>query len=73
MSKLPVVKPRDVISFLEKNGFYHTRTDGSHFRFHHKDGRNTTVAFHRKPIPKGTLKSILRQAELTTEQLLEML
>ena len=73
MPKLPVVRPRDLIAVLKKKGFYQTRSVGSHLRFHHNDGRNTTVPFHRHPLRIGTLKSILNQVELTTEQLLEML
>ncbi|HHT9138688.1 MAG TPA: type II toxin-antitoxin system HicA family toxin [Candidatus Wunengus sp. YC60] len=73
MPKLPVVKPRDVVSFLKKNGFYLARSDGSHQRYHHADGRKVTIAFHNKPLKKGTLKAILRQAGLTTDQLVEYL
>lgn len=73
MPKLPVVKPRDVISFLKKHGFYLKRSDGSHQRYHHTDGRKVTVAYHNRPLKKGTLKSILRQAELTTGQLVDEL
>lgn len=71
MPKLPVVRPRDVIALLKKRGFYLNRSDGSHMRFHHADGRKVTIAFHNKPLKKGTLKSILRQAELTTKQLID--
>ncbi|OGG15766.1 hypothetical protein A3D77_07890 [Candidatus Gottesmanbacteria bacterium RIFCSPHIGHO2_02_FULL_39_11] len=73
MPKLPVLKPREMISFLEKHGFQVVRSDGSHFRFHHPDGRRTTVAFHNKPLKRGTLKSILRQSELTTDDLVDFL
>lgn len=73
MPKLPVVKPHDVIGVLKKRGFFLKRSDGSHHRYHHLDGRKVTVAFHRRPIKKGTLKSILKQAEMTTEQLIELL
>jgi len=73
MPKLPVIKPRDLIAILKKKGFVQTRSVGSHFRFRHPDGSQTTVAFHREPIPKGTLKSILRQADLTVEQFIKLL
>lgn len=73
MPKLPVIKPRDVIAFLEYNGFFLKRSEGSHRRFHHQDGRRTTVAYHTKPLKKGTLRSILRQSELTVEDLLSYL
>ena len=73
MPKLPVVKPRDIIRFLKKIGFVEVRSDGSHFRFHHIDGRKVTVPFHIRPLKKGTLRSILKQANVTTEELVEFL
>ena len=73
MPKLPVIKPRILISVLQKKGFYLARTDGSHHRYHHRDGRKATVPFHNRPLKKGTLKSILRQAELSTEDLIKLL
>ena len=74
MSKLPVVKPREVIAFLHYHGFFKARSVGSHFRYHHSDGkRKATVAFHREPLKRGTLKSILNQAELTVDDLLKFL
>jgi predicted RNA binding protein YcfA (HicA-like mRNA interferase family) len=33
MPKLPAVKPRQVIRFLEQNGFILDHTSGSHFIF----------------------------------------
>ncbi len=70
MPKLPVIKPREVIKILKKRGFVLVRSDGSHQRYHHSDGRKVTIAFHTRPLKKGTLKSILRQAELTVEEII---
>lgn len=46
---------------------------GSHFRLSHPDGRKVTVPKHKHPIFVGTLHSILRQAEITLEELLEQI
>jgi len=73
MSKLPVIKPREVVKFLEHEGFSLKRSKGSHLRYHHSDRRKVTIAFHNKPLKKGTLKSILRQSELSTNDLLAFL
>ena len=73
MPKLPVVKPQEVQKFLLKKGFILKRSEGSHFRYHHNDGRRVSVAFHNKPLKRGTLKSILRQAEQTTDDLIHYL
>lgn len=50
--------------------FQKIRTSGSHIRLR-KGHRYVTVAYHAgKTIPRGTLHSILRQAELTVERFL---
>jgi len=36
MSKLPAVKPREVIKFLELNGFILDHVSGSHFIFYRR-------------------------------------
>ena len=61
MSKLPVVKGKELVKFLESLGFQVTRTKGSHVRLKATDGRVTTVPIHQgKDIPKGLLRKIIR-------------
>ena len=70
MSKLPTnIKPLELIKALEKLGFIERKARGSHRRLAHPYGRWTQVAVHPKPIPAGTLRKILRQSEVTIEQL----
>jgi len=69
MTRLPQVKPQDLIKSLEKCGFKTTRMSGSHARLVHQDGRKATVPIHKRPLPKGTLKSILRQAKVSLSDL----
>lgn len=73
--KLPVLRAEELASALESVGFENTRkSKGSHFRFCHPDGRKTTIPFHQgKTIGKGLLRKILRDAELTPEDLRELL
>ncbi len=74
MSKLPRnVKGKQLIAALEKLGFKVVGKRGSHFRLSHLDGRWTQVAVHPKPIPQGTLRSILRQTDMTVEDLVKLL
>jgi len=62
MFKLPVIKGREVVKFLQSIGFKITRTRGSHVRLKSEDGRVTTVPIHRnKDIPKGLLRKIIRE------------
>ena len=71
MVKLPALKPKKVVKILCKHGFEIKRQTGNHIRLIHSDGRATTVAIHNRVLPKGTLKAILKQGELTLEEFLE--
>lgn len=72
MSKLPRnIKPKELIVILEKLGFDVVGKKGSHHRLAHSDGRWTQVAVHPKPIPQGTLRAILRQTEISIEELIK--
>ena len=46
MSKLPVIKGRALVKFLESMGFRVTRTKVFHVRLRSEDGRATTVPVH---------------------------
>ena len=67
------VFPKDVVKALRKMGFFVLNIKGSHFRLGHRDGRRVVVAVHPRPLSLGTLHSILRQAEITREELDEKL
>lgn len=70
MSKLPRnIKPQQLIKFLIKLGFKEGKGKGSHVRLTHPDGRWTQVAVHPGPVPEGTLRKIIKQAQLTDEQI----
>ena len=73
MAKLPAIKPKKVVKALLKFNFEIKRQTGSHVRLIHPDGRTTTVAIHNRDLPKGTLKAILKQSELTLDKLLKKL
>lgn len=73
MTKFSELKAEKIVRALIKLGFTKSRSVGSHLRLVHSDGRKVTIAIHNKPIPKGTLKSILRQAEISYEELIELI
>ena len=60
------MKVRDVIKLLEKDGWYHFSTEGSHRQFKHpkKPGRVTVAGHPGKDLAPGTFNSILKQAQL---------
>jgi predicted RNA binding protein YcfA (HicA-like mRNA interferase family) len=47
MSKIPVLKPQEVVRILNNLGFIEVRQKGSHKQFRHEDGRSTTMPFHK--------------------------
>ena len=75
MPKLPVLSGKDVIKALSKIGFKHVRTKGSHAILNKLDktkGKITIPVPLHKELAKGTLKSIMRQADLSLENLLDL-
>ncbi len=75
-SKLPVLKGRDVLRALRKAGFFVDHIRGSHHILVHKDDpeRMLSLPVHAgKDIKKGTLKAILEQAGLTSEEFRKLL
>ena len=60
------MKVKEVIKLLEHDGWYVTRTKGSHrqFKHPHKSGTVTVAGKESLEVPRGTLNSILKQAGL---------
>ncbi|MBN2302979.1 MAG: type II toxin-antitoxin system HicA family toxin [Anaerolineae bacterium] len=73
MPKLPVISGRECINALEKVGFNISHQKGSHVRLRRDEPKiSVSVPNHKTLIP-GTLRAIIRQAELTVEEFLELL
>lgn len=70
MKKLPRdFKPNRLLKAFLKIGFKEYKSKGSHRRLCHSDGRWTQIAIHPGPLPQGTLKKILQQAEVSFEEI----
>jgi len=68
---LPVLKPQEVVSLLERLGFVEVRQRGSHKQFRHPDGRSTTVPFHKgQDISPVLLRKIAQDIRMSPEKLL---
>ncbi len=75
MKRLPVVSGNKVVKALQQKGFLVVHQRGSHVKLKKTEGDKVYIAIvpmHRE-IARGTLKSILRQANLTLEELYELL
>lgn len=60
------MKVSELLSLLEKDGWFIVRQRGSHRQFHHAN-KSGTVTVAGKPsidVPRGTLNSVLKQAGL---------
>jgi predicted RNA binding protein YcfA (HicA-like mRNA interferase family) len=74
MSRSPRITGTELIAALEKRGFATIRTKGSHHFLRHEDGRATVVPVHAgETIGPGLLSKILRDCQLTVDELQELL
>ena len=73
--KLPVVSGNEVIKALMKIGYKQVRQKGSHVALQKivENKTKTVIVPLHKELTKGTLRSIIRQAELTVEKFIELL
>jgi predicted RNA binding protein YcfA (HicA-like mRNA interferase family) len=60
------MKVRDVLRMIVADGWFLVRTRGDHRQFHHraKPGTVTISGQLGDDMPKGTLNSVLKQAQL---------
>ncbi len=65
----PVCNAKEVVRVLRRHGFALVAQAGSHQKWRHVNGRQVIVAMHgNKPIPIGTLKSIIEGSGLEVEE-----
>ena len=73
-SKYPLLPPNDIIKVLTGLGFQKVSQKGSHAKYVKQGNpiRTTIIPMHRE-VARGTLKSILEQADLTLDVFLDKL
>jgi predicted RNA binding protein YcfA (HicA-like mRNA interferase family) len=64
-SKYPILKPEEVIKRLHAFGFTEVKQSGSHLKM--SNGHNKCIIPMHDEVAKGTLKSILSQANIDLE------
>lgn len=75
MSKVPSLSYILILRALQRDGWVVVRQEGSHIRLQKHLGNNVlkiTVPAHR-PVKRSTLAHILKQAQLSVDQFLELL
>lgn len=73
MARLSSIKPKALAGAISKIGFHKHHQVGSHATFKHSDGRRTTIPMHNRPLRKGLLHGILKDIDLTAEELKKLL
>jgi len=74
LNKLPSISAREVVRAFEQLGYERDRQRGSHIVLRHRDPphRRLVVPDHR-PVAKGTLRALIREAGLTVDEFIALL
>ncbi len=71
---LPSIKPKEFTRALERLGFVFRRQTGSHAIYRHPTTKvMASVPMHARDLKKGLVFGILKQAGISTEELLKAL
>ena len=71
VKKYPLLRPHVIISALSKKGFYFKSQKGSHAKY--TNGSCNFVIPMHETVARGTLKSILIQADVELDEFLKLL
>ena len=70
--KLPALRASEIVRALERAGFVVKRQTGSHAILTREGLRRPVVVpMHRRELPRGTVKDIIRQAGITEDEFLK--
>lgn len=72
-SKYPVLPPNKIITALTKIGFEKISQKASHAKYKNQETQRVFIIPLHKEIAKGTLKSILEQADVELETFLNLI
>jgi predicted RNA binding protein YcfA (HicA-like mRNA interferase family) len=73
VSKLPSISGRDCVKALEKVGFYEKRRESSHIILRRDEPFAQIVVPDHQELAKGTLRAIIRDADLSVEEFIALL
>jgi predicted RNA binding protein YcfA (HicA-like mRNA interferase family) len=73
MAKLPVVKGPDAIKAFERAGFQLDHWTGGHAILYHPEGRHLSIPCGPRELKPGTLRTLIRKADLTVDQFVRLL
>lgn len=73
MMKLPRISGRECVKALEKLGFYFKRQQGSHIILRRDNPFAQIVVPDHKELDRGTLRAIIRRANLSIDEFIRTL
>ncbi len=73
MSRLPVISGRDFVRAIAKLGFVLDRQKGSHLILFRTDPPTTLSVPDHRELDRGTLRSLLRQAGVSPDEISRLL
>ncbi len=73
MSKLPKLSGQECVKALKKSGFRFKRQQGSHIILRRDNPFSQVVVPNHKELDRGTLRAIIRQANLSIEEFMQLL
>lgn len=73
MSKLPVISGRKCVKALEKLGFYVKRRQGPHVILRRDEPFSQIVVPQHNVLDKGTLRGILRHADVSVNAFIKVI
>ncbi|MGH2833926.1 MAG: type II toxin-antitoxin system HicA family toxin [Solirubrobacteraceae bacterium] len=72
--KLPALRPQQLIRALERAGWRHDRTRGSHHYLVHPDKHEAlSVPVHNRDVKPGLLHAIIKSAGLSRDEFRKLL
>ncbi|WP_420629135.1 type II toxin-antitoxin system HicA family toxin [Candidatus Leptofilum sp.] len=73
MSKLPQISGQECVKVLQKAGFYIKRQKGSHIILRRDEPFAQLVVPDHKQLDRGTLRAIIRQADMSVDEFVNYL
>jgi predicted RNA binding protein YcfA (HicA-like mRNA interferase family) len=73
MSQLPRISGRECVKALEKAGFYWKRQESTHIILRRDVPFAQLVVPDHKELDRGTLRAIIRQAQISVDEFLKLL
>ena len=73
MSKPPLLSGREVVAALKRKGYVQESQKGSHIKLKHPHTESVLIIPDHREVDRWTLKAILRAAEISVEEFLDLL